>query len=150
MSSGEVKRYVMTSRIVLGTNGKLERREINSEINSSGAWVSYTDHDRIVAELKAEVVGLKEAMHNAASGLSMEIRQRMLLEKQLAEALATVKRSLRDNEKNVSERDAVIAKQAKVIEVLKACIQKEDHRCGIWHEGRKAIEQAETIERGEA
>lgn len=51
------------------------------------------------------------------------------------------------------DRDSVcthIAKQAKVIEVLKACIQKEDHRCGIWHEGRKAIEQAEAIERGEA
>lgn len=44
------------------------------------------------AELKAEVVGLKEAMHNAASGLSMEIRQRMLLEKQLAKQAKVIEK----------------------------------------------------------
>ena len=80
------------------------------------------DHERVVAELKA----------------------------QLEHSETKVAWLLHDNEKNVRERDAVIAKQAKVIEVLKACIQKEDQRCGIWHDGRKAIDHAETIERGEA
>lgn len=50
----------------------------------------------------------------------------------------------------VAEHDRVVQKQAKVIEVLKACILKEEARCGIWYWGRKAIERAETIERGEA
>lgn len=42
-----------------------------------------------------------------------------------------------------SDHDRVVQKQAKVIEVLKACILKEDKRCGIWREGRQAIERAE-------
>ena len=81
-----------------------------------------TEHERIVAELKA----------------------------QLEHSETKVGWLLHDNEKNVRERDAAIATQAKVIEVLKPCILKEDKRCGIWHDGRKAIEQAETIDRGEA
>ena len=65
-------------------------------INGVGNWsheeaVLVSDHDRIVAELKA----------------------------QLEHSETKVGWLLRDNEKNVSERDAVIAKQAKVIEKLK-------------------------------
>lgn len=95
-------------------------------------WVRASDHERVVAELKADVTKQtewKEAFMSLAEG---EIP---LNERWKQECLY---------------RDQTIATQAKVIEVLKACIQKEDHRCGIWHDGRKAIEQAETIERGEA
>ena len=65
-------------------------------INGVGNWsheeaVLVSDHDRIVAELKA----------------------------QLEHSETKVGWLLRDNEKNVSERDAVIAKQAKVIEKLR-------------------------------
>ena len=116
MSNGEVKRWKgMTQDTEWDDSCRLERR----------VWadlVLASDHDRVVAELKA----------------------------QLEHSETKVGWLLHDNEKNVRERDAVIAKQAKVIEVLKACILKEDKRCGIWHDGRKAIEQAETIERGEA
>lgn len=84
--------------------------------------VPVTEHERVVAELKASI----EHSETKVGWL------------------------LHDNEKNVRERDAVIAKQAKVIEVLKACILKEDKRCGIWHEGRKAIDHVESIGRGEA
>ena len=86
--------------------------------------ISIEDHERVVAELKAEVERLKRANQVVPRD---------------AELLAL----------NGKFRDT-IAKQAKVIEVLKTCILKEDKRCGIWHDGRKAIEQAETIERGEA
>ena len=82
------------------------------------------DHDRIVAELKAEVERLKRANQVVPRDAG----------------LLALNGKFRDT----------IATQAKVIEVLKACILKEDKRCGIWHDGRKAIEQAETIERGEA
>lgn len=101
-------------------NGEVKRFKF---INGVGNWsheeaVLASDHDRIVAELKAYV--------------------------------EETNRILRDVDKQCYQDERTIDKQAKVIEVLKACILKEDHRCGIWHDGRKAIEQAESIERGEA
>lgn len=103
MSDGEVKRWILENH-----GGELFYSPI---IDTYEEVVSSTDHERVVAELKATIDSWIES-HDA--------------------------------------RVATIAKQAKVIEVLKACILKEDKRCGIWHEGRKAIEQAESIERGEA
>lgn len=84
--------------------------------------ISIEDHERVVSELKAEVL---QYHRMAASGVWIE-------------------------SKAYNRQIETIAKQARAIDVLKACILKEDHRCGIWHDGRKAIEQAETIERGEA
>ena len=89
-------------------------------------WVRSSDHDHIVAELKAQ--------------LSYK-------QKQVNEYWAELEELRNNDPKELME---TIAKQAKVIEVLKSCILKEDKRCGIWHDGRKAIEQAETIDRGEA
>lgn len=42
-----------------------------------------------------------------------------------------------------------IATQKRVIAILKACILREDFRCGRWPAGREAIDQAESVERGE-
>lgn len=92
------------------------------------------DHERIVAELKAEIETLGKVYRSKCPecGYSGCVRGRKACDAEI------------DRQKET------IATQKRVIEVLKACIQKEDHRCGIWHEGRKAIEQAESIERGEA
>jgi len=131
-------------------NGKVERLWIQNESGSVGVFnvrklvldyqpegydektplgpryievISIEDHERVVAELKAEVEVLKSKNRIIGPATTDCV---------------------------IEELHESISKQAKVIEVLKACIQKEDHRCGIWHEGRKAIEQAESIERGEA
>ena len=117
MSNGEVKRW--------------ETISIDSKI--TGTWLDVdgvpritvlaaSDHERVVAELKAELV---QYHRMAASGVWTPSDEYM-------------------------EKIETIAKQAKVIGILKACILKEDARCGIWHDGRKAIEQAAAIERGGA
>lgn len=83
-----------------------------------------SDHDRIVAELKA----------------------------QLEHSETKVGWLLRDNEKNVMERDAVIAKQAKVIEKLTEQRNWALAELGRYPEQAIASDNAEiaAIERGEA
>lgn len=110
-----------------------------------------TDHDRVVAELKDEVetermrlvgCGVAALMNTEESKPNRITRDNPYWSASYQDVCNMVDREIQHRE--------TIAKQEKVIEVLKACILKEDHRCGIWHDGRKAIEQAETIERGEA
>ena len=101
------------------------------------------DHDRIVAELKASIEHSETKVGWLLHDNEKNVREheRVVAKKDVAY------NNLDDVNMALNEK---IAKQAKVIEVLKACILKEDKRCGIWHWGRKAIEQAEAIERGEA
>lgn len=97
---------------------------VSNPLNGWRKFMPVEDHDRIVAELRAEVVGVKVAMHNAASGLSMEIKKRMLFEKQLLYARAEVE-ALRKLDivtalnSVLDKKNETIATQARVIEIAK-------------------------------
>lgn len=136
MSDGkEVKRTIKGLLLEMKISPTSEERFLAEE----NILQMFEDRDRIVAEL--------------SESLSFVMKQDTEKLQTIAELRAEVERTKGFEtalEDAVIKYREIIAKQAKVIEVLKACIQKEDHRCGIWHEGRKAIEQAESIERGEA
>lgn len=105
------------------------------------------DHDRIVAELNAR-------LNKVNSVFKMWVSEN----ETIAELRAEVERLKRANQ--VVPKDAellalngkfrdTIATQKRVIAILKACILREDFRCGRWPAGREAIDQAESVERGE-
>lgn len=104
-----------------------------------------SDHDSIVAGLKAQL----EHSETKVGWLLRDNEKKVRDHERIVAGKDVAYNNLDDVNMALNEK---IAKQAKVIEILKACILKEDTRCGIWHDGRKAIEQAETaeIERGEA
>lgn len=113
------------------------------------SFISTEDHERVVAELRAEVVGLKERL-DVFRNREYEARNIEELKADVLQYHRMAASGVWIESKAYNRQIETIAKQAKAIEALKACISKEDHRCGLWHDGRKAIEQAESIERGEA
>lgn len=140
MSNGEVKRFTVD-----------EVLHQDRAFRNPGPWIFEPDHDRIVAELKADVEA--ERMRLVGCGVAALMNTEESKANRVSKDNPYWSASYQDVcnavDREIQHREDV-ARQAKVIEVLKACIQKEDHRCGIWHDGRKAIEQAESIERGEA
>ena len=92
MSDGEVKRWWLRSKYDRNTTWYASTiKEYHEGYSSCVEVMTVEEHDRIVAELKARI----EHSETKVTWL------------------------LHDNEKNVSERDAVIAKQAMVIERLR-------------------------------
>lgn len=105
-----------------------------------------SDHDRIVADLRIKIRSLNLEIETRAKPTVEKLKNEITNLKAEVERLKEVIQH--DVDKVEAAYSETIARQARAIEILKNCILKEDHRCGIWREGREALELA-AIEQGE-